>query len=280
MGDQIQSLAIPPERVFAKMCIEQLKSEILALQMYRDELIYVECPNLAAIYHTKIGTLEYEILSCSFEAQELKRRIELVQERINKRVPLDLVEIDAIIRREFAIFQKELKWRLTEISQANYRLAMDVLSPEDTEELKHLYRTIMKALHPDLNPNLSEAQYQIFLEALDAFERGDIDKMRVLILFVEDPQGPGLDYSNKCEVKAEIMRLKKAKANLMKAIENIKSSFPYDMKEFLMDPRAVREKRKELRQIIREWQETNRSLRKRLRETIRKAYSYEQSSQN
>lgn len=57
-------------------------------------------------------------------------------------------------------------WSKDKMNDALKRSKAEVLSDEDNKELKKLYRKIVKALHPDINPDVSQAQVQLFDNAV------------------------------------------------------------------------------------------------------------------
>ena len=53
-------------------------------------------------------------------------------------------------------------------------------------ELKKLYHRIVKALHPDLNPNLTQAQLNLFNNAVNAYESGDLNTLSIISVMVSE----------------------------------------------------------------------------------------------
>ena len=70
----------------------------------------------------------------------------------------------------------------------------EILSKEDARELKKLYRKIVKALHPDLRPDLSDEEYRMFQNAVEAYERGDLETIRVIAETLGTSKSP--EYSD------------------------------------------------------------------------------------
>ena len=85
------------------------------------------------------------------------------------------------------------------------------LSQEETRELKKLYRSVVKALHPDLHPDISGVQAELLRE-----------KERMLSLIQE----------------------------LRDDIAKIKNEYPYTMKEIVQSEEKTAEKRGQLEELI------------------------------
>jgi peptidoglycan hydrolase CwlO-like protein len=123
--------------------------------------------------------------------------------------------------------------------------------------LKQLYRAIVKALHPDLNPGLSEAKIQLFHHAVEAYKNGDLVRLRMISFMIEDPVLPNEKTDVYKQLQEEKKRLTDALSNVREKIAEIKSAFPYTMKSFLQNPERVAARKAELNaaiQQLKEWQ--------------------------
>ncbi len=116
-----------------------------------------------------------------------------------------------------------------------------------------LYLKIMKALHPDNKPIRTERDDRLLLEAKEAFETGNLKKLREIVEMIEDDDVEGR-FENTPEgieeLRKLLQQLTEQKDALVKSIARIKSSFPYNMKLFLANPEAVAARQKELQEII------------------------------
>ncbi len=143
------------------------------------------------------------------------------------------------------------------------------------EEMKALYRKIVKALHPDANPNQTEEMKRMFREAVDAYNRGDLDKLREIAAMLD--QGDGFEEKQDESPKSiEILKelidsLKWIIEVLKEEIEQIKSSFPYTMKDLLQDEQWVAEKREKLSAQLKEYCDQIEELEARIKEMTGKS---------
>ena len=136
-----------------------------------------------------------------------------------------------------------------------------------SEELKRLFRMIVKRLHPDMNPDLTEAEKQLFNDAVQAHANGDLERLREIAEMLDDT-----DASEKYEDTPEgiaalnelLQKLTEQMNSISSQIEYIKSQFPYTAKEFLADEEAVHKRQEELKAIIRDCLSTIEELNKRI----------------
>ena len=127
--------------------------------------------------------------------------------------------------------------------------------PEMTfkQRLKYLYRKIVKAMHPDRNPNQTKAEAELFKKAQVAYEEEDIDVLERIAATIDGAadRTEEADRSKMLEaLLREKMRLMLLVRSVSAQIENIKNSFPYKYKELLENPVLLAEKQTELRKRL------------------------------
>jgi hypothetical protein len=117
------------------------------------------------------------------------------------------------------------------------------------EELKRLYRMIMKKLHPDANPNATEKDKALLLKAQKAYAEGDLETLREIADQLDDTDITE-KYSDNPDDIAKLRELRAKLAEkveiLLAHIDEIKNSFPYTEKDFLADEDAVKARQEEL----------------------------------
>lgn len=228
--------------------IEQLRTELSMLVLERDDLRLVVCKDLETIYLLNFGALEYRLYKAQCEYLRLKRKAELIQAQINRQERIDLEAVGHKLDAEFAEYKQKLDERIEQMNAALEHGKGELLSAEQTTALKKMYRKIVKALHPDLHPELTDAQKQLFLNAVEAYEKGDATSLEVIAAMVADagafvaPDAP--------DARAAMLKEKKRLGELLQGVKDdiarIKSEFPYTARELLQDPVAVQEKKNEL----------------------------------
>ncbi len=230
--------------------VEQLSVELSMLVLERDELRYVTCKNIETRYMLVLGALEYRVYKSQCQALRLQRKMELIQARINHQETIILSQIEDLLDLEFEKYQAELNAKMAAMNEALLRNEGELLSEEETEELKKLYRIIVKALHPDLNPNVSEDQIQLFQNAVQAYKNGDLDTLRIIHEMVGEPEALGEEKDPLHQLLEEKARLEKRVEEVRKHIEEIKSSYPYIVKEIVEDEEKIRLRKEELEEIL------------------------------
>jgi cell division protein FtsL len=135
----------------------------------KDVLLNWGKPQLEALYATRIGYWQVEKLQLQLRIKALKRKIEMVQSAINRNIPVDLTAIELSVATELAEAEYRIMQETGKIENAK-NLLSNLSSPERSSELRKLYRQFAKKLHPDVNPDLTAEQQQIWHQIKDAYE--------------------------------------------------------------------------------------------------------------
>ena len=249
--------------------IEKLRTELSMLVLERDELRFVICKNIEMEYMLKIGGLEYQAYEAECTFLRLKRKVELIQAKKNRQEKVILSVIEDALDHEFLEYQKRLDEQMDKMNDALERSKADPLSEEESRELKILYRKVVKALHPDMNPEITDAQARLFDQAVSAYKNGDLPAMRLIDEMVGG--GPVLTDQENMAVKLskEKDRLNSLLERVKKEIGKIKTEYPYTMKEFLEDSEKLERRREELEKILEQYQELAAFYRTKIEEMLR-----------
>ncbi len=121
-------------------------------------------------------------------------------------------------------------------------------------KVKSLYRKIIKRLHPDVNPNQTEHEKELFLRARTAYENGDLKTLQAIWDELEGMKNPGETFRDTPEDLAKLRKLReKLRAlagGLLREINAIRGAFPYTMKELLENEELLRERRASLEEQL------------------------------
>ena len=265
------NIIILPELEELKAEVERLRTELSMLMLERDELKFVICKNIEAEYMLKLGGLEYKAYEAQCNVLRLKRQLELMQASLNRQEPVIMTVIENLLNTEFAEYQEKLDEQVGKMNEAIERSNADVLSEEETKELKKLYRKIVKALHPDMNPNITDNQRQLFDNAVAAYKNGDLDTLRAIEGMIGDDDPQVDQASAKVKLLEEKKSLEKLLEEVREEIETIKSQYPYTMKELLADDARVEARKRELELIISKYEEMAGIYKARIDELMKKA---------
>lgn len=139
-----------------KESISELKKTLGDFVLERDNLILVVCENIKTAYMLEFGSLEYSLYESYCKYLRLRRKKEMIQAKKNRQEKIILSDIESQLDREFVEYKKKLEEKISGINRALERSKMEALSDEEEDEIKKLYRKIVKKLHPDLNPKMTD----------------------------------------------------------------------------------------------------------------------------
>lgn len=235
--------------------VEKMRTELSMLLLERDELQFVICKNIETEYMLKLGSMEYKAYEAQCAALRLKRKLELIQAKKNRQETVILSEIEETLDNEFAEYQEQLDAQIDKMNDALKRSKTAVLSDEENKELKTLYRKIVKALHPDMNPGVSKAQIQLFDNAVSAYKNGDLETLRMIYEMVGNNPLPEQHKDAMTQLIEERERLQGLLKSIRESMDAIKSAYPYTMKGILEDTEKTAQKKQELEGILKQYNE-------------------------
>lgn len=236
---------------------ENLKNELLKkrtelsmLVLQRDELKYVICKNIETKYMLELGNLEYCLYQSECIIMRLKRKVELIQMRINRQEKIDVSAIDKLLDEQFREYQQKLEEKIKKMNEAIERDNGEVLTEQQVKELKKLYRAIVKALHPDLNPNVTKQQIKLFQNAVTSYKNGDLQTLRIINEMISNNHSEDDNTDNIEKMRDELIRLDRMISSINGDVEKIKSEYPYTMKDILFDKEQLNQRKQELKDNI------------------------------
>lgn len=235
--------------------VEKMRTELSMLLLERDELQFVICRNIETEYMLKLGGIEYKAYEAQCKSLRLKRKIDLIRAKKNRQEKVIITDIEETLNREFEDYQKRLNEQIDKMNEALERRKCPVLSEEESGELKKLYRTIVKGLHPDLNPDVSKEQIQLFNNAVTAYKNGDLNSLKIINELVDDNKLPEQTKDAMTQLLEERERLQGLLKNIKDDIEKIKSSYPYTLKEIVESEEKTEQLRLELEHLLEQYNE-------------------------
>ncbi len=258
-----------PEFVTLKTEVEKLRTEMSMLLLERDGLLFVECKNIEMAYMLALGNLEYKAYELHSAVLRLKRKIELIQSKKNRQEKIILSAIEQTLDDEFAKYKEQLDEQINKMNSALERSKSEFLSEEDSKELKKLFRSVVKPLHPDIHLDITKAQVVLFHNAVSAYEKGDIDSLRIISAMVSEPALPDYRENGMTILAKEKERLTNLLGIIKDKITEIKGEHPYTIKSLVNDEGKIEEKKVELEDIISQLKETLELYKTRIKEMLR-----------
>ncbi|MDR1731080.1 MAG: hypothetical protein LBR61_03205 [Synergistaceae bacterium] len=236
--------------------VKALRENLASLVYERDELELHVCKDIEMEYMLKIGSLEYRVYEAECRVLRLRRKIELIQARLNRQEPVNPQDIEKQLDAEYAEYVEKLQERMRAIDEALQRNRGGWLSAGDTADVKRLYRQLIRRLHPDLNPNATKEEQRLFSMAVSAYKNGDLPALKTISLLLEETNPQATDMGSLDDLRAQRDALSEQCAALTRSIEEIKSSFPCNQKAFLKDARRVEERVGELEELLETYRRT------------------------
>lgn len=234
--------------------IKRLKTELSMLLLERDELEFVTCKNIEVAYYLKFGALEYKAYEAQCTALRLKRKIELIQVRLNRQEKVDLLIVEQTLDTEFADYKKILNEKIDKMNEAIEYSNLDELTSQQSKELKKLYRNIVKNLHPDINPNVTSEQLRLLENAITAYKNGNIATLQMINAMLSDSDISENTQDVMSALTEEKERLESMLLNVRKGIDKIKSSYPYTVKDLVTDSEKGQQYKEKLEGIFNQYE--------------------------
>lgn len=241
-----------------------MESKFLETLMARDNLLFHEAELLKAEYMEKVGMLEYKLYEFQIAFRRLKRKLELVRQKVNCQEKVNLQAIEYKLDAEYADYEEKVAAQLAEINKLLN--ISGVMSQEACKEIRSLYTRLVKRLHPDLNPAQSNEEYELFYKAVQAYKNSDILQLRRIELLTDKISEHS---TNKDELKKlRYEALKKSCLALEKEMAELRKGFPFDKQAFLKDKQAVKQRQSELQASLEDYKEKYAELEATLKELI------------
>lgn len=223
--------------------IAALRKEYVALYTQRETMHTQQRDNIFCRYVSLLGKDKYENFKLSVEARAMKMRVELAQAALNRNQMPKLDEIERLTRSRLKSYFEELDEQALAIKAAE---DAEQYSRFAMQELRDLYRVLVRRLHPDLHPDQDECLKDLFVKGQAAYRSYDLELLREIIkrLDMENAAAPivGEDLDD------AIARLERDADAIRKDIEALRGSFPFDIEKDLLDPVWVEKQRKALRE--------------------------------
>ncbi|WP_296797591.1 hypothetical protein [uncultured Methanobrevibacter sp.] len=220
--------------------VTSLKDQLAQLILQYDNLISHVGPEIERQYVLKFGILEYELYNLELKIDKLKRKLQLIQIEINHGNEIDLDKIERILQEEFEEYEKQVQAQIDEIKSLEENTP-EKLSESDTKKLKKLYRMLVKKLHPDLNPNQTFFELNLFYRAVYCFEHGDLKGLESVAAILPENAG---------EETTQIDDLKRLVQEYEDKVMELKKKYPFNKKELLEDDESGQKYKNMLNELI------------------------------
>ena len=233
---------------------DALKEQVAnGIEMYA-HLVDTEGPNIETQYMMLVGQFECQAKRLDLEVRRWKRRLALRQEYLNRGEKPDPVAIEAQLDEEFVEWQKKLEETVAKIKDAKMEWGMGVMSEEDTSAIRCDYLKAVKKLHPDLNPDLSEAAVNLWNKIQDAYAKKNWRRLKFLVSLVDEVVAGQNTFDETPEglekLRAACARLEEKEHEVSRQIAELKAHEPFTYLVLLEDKELLKQKQDELKTKI------------------------------
>lgn len=230
--------------------LEQLHLEFLDLFTRHKDMVEDESVILSSLYLERLGYLQLELLEKQTEASRLKMKMNLIQAAINRNERPDLKAIEKEINRRLQIYYARIQAQSAALDKAA-KVLSHLLPEEETQKLKEIFRVLCKRLHPDLNPNQTEEEKDLFIKVKAAYDLQRLSDLQNILLYLDDSNQEKLRLLSSNEKAERIKHLENLIDSLNWKIDELNQSFPFNIRELILDEDYIVGKQEELQARIR-----------------------------
>ena len=222
-----------------------LRKEFSELLTQKSEMLTYEEQYLTALYLTAVGKLQHQKFCLNVELKMLMQRIQLMQSYINKNTSPNKQLIEQKIQQHFEEYLKKIAQESEQLIVAKkYLTDTGFLPPHIAQKIKEVYKVIVKKLHPDINPNITEQEKDLLLKAQAAYDMCNLDALNAILLSL-DMSTPAVAY-NPEGIKEQVAKLEEHVAKLKRQVEELEGKFPFSFRDKLADERWIEAEQKSM----------------------------------
>lgn len=232
-------MALVTQQKFADLDI--LTTEYVSLLNEKDTLINWGKPQLEAQYDLQIGSAVLKKMKARLQVDSLKNKIRMAASFMNRQQKPDLTAIEVKAATEMAGAQSEIMQLEARIAHARHYIKY-IETPTNNCELGRIYRQLAKVLHPSLNKKLTHQQELTWIMVKQAFDNGDLGRLKALQLVYEKEIIEASAVLVECddkEMNNHMRSLKKNIRSLQGEIIDIRVEFPFSMEHEICDDQWI-----------------------------------------
>ena len=249
-----QTIQLSPEIIKLQEDVSALEKELGKVILEQDEMVNAVKPNLEAEYQKTIGYKELQCLENEIAARRIKRQIELIQAAVNRQESIEIEKVEKQLDDEFQEWYEKIDEQYQKVQEAQSRIE-GLMSDEENEEFKKLYRKLVFKLHPDLNPRQSKDEKNLWNRVQLAYQSGDLEEMRSLIIILESKDGSVELPSSKDILEKRKTKLADQIQKIIGSLSDMEKEFPFTIAKNLSDKDWVSNKLEEIGERIRHFED-------------------------
>lgn len=249
--------------------IRAVRESILALVVRMDDIRLQQLPQIRADYALKIGCWEQALLEAELAARRAKRRLALAQAQANRGHAPQMEAIETRLDAELAKWMEKVEQARLVYEQAMaYLTSTSPMTRRDSVELKRLWRTLARRLHPDICTSGDEGSTELFLLAQAAYKNGDVAALRSLEVATRHlEKGDDLQDVDDVDILGQELELARIEEGVVRErLRELEECEEVRLGRLLADPEWVTTRTTELRRGVEEWEHVRDGYDNRLKE--------------
>lgn len=211
--------------------------------------------HLHALFATQIGKYEIDIMELRIELKAVRRKIQMAHQAINQGNYPDFEHIEITVQQLMGEAYAEITTAKNILTERKTLLS-NLVSTEETTELRKIFRNIAKALHPDINPALTQEHQEIWHQFHAAYKNGDLEQFKALEIVYADlvaAVAKEPEELSEDEILRQCSTLKNGIQELVKQKKELEEEFPFSLAEELHDEDWLAEKQQALQRDVAEY---------------------------
>jgi len=225
---------VTPEQRIRQMQYELLKKEFTELFALKNEMLSHEKQVLTALYLNLVGQKQHQKFCITVELKKILYRIRLFQAYFNRNELPDVADINHKTEIEFAHYQQKILDEAKRIAIAKTIFEEGFLSDSDVKKLKEVYRLIVKKLHPDINPTVTEQERDLFVKAQAAYDLCDLPTLNSILLSLDIAATSSTPVTS-IDLQEQVATLQQHVSKLKELIGKLEMQFPFSYRDRLAD---------------------------------------------
>ena len=242
-----QSITLHPQVAALQAQLKELQEKSARLFAKAEYMQFEERPMLNSLYEASVGVLLLEEFKLLIQIKLTQLEINLTQAYINHNAPIDHRRISEQVKAAQQDYQAKIEQKEAELKKAEDFLNAPCLSQQESTELRDLYRTIAKALHPDLHPDQGREECDLFIKAASAYRKGDIQTLRQISILIQTKNIQDIPSQ---DLLTLIEKAKESIAIFQERIDLMNAQFPFIYRDKILDPQWIKEQQEAMKERI------------------------------
>ena len=244
MDKNLPSTTVENDELTSKL--EVLRLEFLELFTRHKYMVENESVILTSLYLEKLGSFQLELLEKKTEVARLKMKMNMMHAAINRDEKPNLFAIEQEINARLQDYYLQIQEQAVALDEAK-KVLSQLISVEDSQKLKETFRVLCKRLHPDLNPNQSEEEKDLFIKVKAAYDLKKLSELQLILLYLDDANIENLKIIPVEEIVSQSKYLEEQILSLKSKIDLLNQSFPFTIEKLMNDDEYILQKQEEMR---------------------------------